>query len=371
MQAMHPLRAIPFTLKGTLAMSLTAVTITAMSPLHAEPQRLFVSGHSLTDPPLPAFLTLVATSKGTPLQWNMQSLPGSPIRVRAQGEDPAHAFRHGSNRDGRNLDVLAEWQAPRTVSGGLYDTLLVAEQHGVLGAIAWQGSVAALRDIDQRFKAANPRATTWFYESWLGVLNLDDPSRWMAYERAASPVWACVAAKASAPAGTAQTAIRSIPTGVALVWLVEKALAGQVADLSPAGAADHHPGAVMRALFSDDVHLKPVAQYYMASVLYGWMWLQSPEGAAHPPDVSAPLARALQKHAWAFVQQARQANGQAGLPCAAQPSAAFVQQHWGYVRDQAIAQGTPAWRAWFEWAKRCAQWHAQRLGFGAPRPFGP
>ena len=43
-------------------------------------ERLFVSGHSLTDPPLPEYLAMVAGSLGLALQWNLQSIAGSPIR---------------------------------------------------------------------------------------------------------------------------------------------------------------------------------------------------------------------------------------------------------------------------------------------------
>lgn len=48
-------------------------------------ERLMISGHSLTDPPLPQQLAAIAASQGRPLQWNMQSIGGSTIAARSRG----------------------------------------------------------------------------------------------------------------------------------------------------------------------------------------------------------------------------------------------------------------------------------------------
>ena len=79
-----------------IAMHSTVVAATdaqAQRPLLASIERLFVSGHSLTDPPLPQHLSQIAASLGTPLQWNMQSIAGSSISMRIQGAGPEHAYR--------------------------------------------------------------------------------------------------------------------------------------------------------------------------------------------------------------------------------------------------------------------------------------
>ncbi len=359
-----------------LCMALMSLTLTS----HAAPgdtsgstqaapiQRLFVSGHSLTDPPMPAYLETIARSQGTPLQWNMQSIPGSPIRMRTDGSGPADAYRHGTNREGSNLDVLAEWRTPKTVSGGLYDALLVAEQHGVLTALSFHDTPSALAGIHRQFTNINPAGTVWLYESWLSVDNKDDPSRWIAYERAASPVWQCVAASASrtlAAQGKPAT-IEAVPSGAALASLVEQAVAGRVDGLRAAT-----PREAMNKLFTDDVHLTPLGHYYIASVVYATLWQRTPVGAQVPADVDAQAARALQQQAWAFVSDWRATRRSPTFAaCREQLRASFIGQHWSYVRDTTWAREDGRLRAWWRWLKITVNWHLRIRRDAPANPFG-
>jgi hypothetical protein len=357
---------------------LTSMLITVANPAQAQAisertpvQRLFISGHSLTDPPLPQQLSAIAASLIQPMQWNMQSIPGSPIRVRSHGAGPAHAYRHGSNREGSNMDVLAEWASPQTVTGGLYDTLLIAEQHGVLGALAWHDTVQALQATHEKFTSINPRATTWFYESWLGIHNKDNPARWIAYERAASPVWRCVAQQVNNALATQpgfKGGIESIPSGAALAHLVERAMAGLVP-----GVGGTTKRATVEALFSDDVHLTPLGSYYMASVVYATVWGRSPVGAAVPQGLNATTAATLQQEAWRFVTEHHaQRMGDPPLTmqaCRKQLKRSFIGLHWAYVRDSQWTRETHLPAAYARWLKQMLAWHLRIRKPGADNPF--
>lgn len=344
--------------------------MTAMAAVGAAPmERLFISGHSLTDPPLPVYLSLIAASLGPkPLQWNMQSIPGSPIRARTHGANTDEAFKRGTNRTGRDLDVLAEWREPRTVSGGLYDGLLVAEQHGVLNAMTWHDSVHALALAHAKFLAANPSGSTWLYESWLDLSSKDDPSRWIAYERAASGVWQCVASRASRITALMgpDRPIRSVPSGAALAHLVERATRAE----GIAGLSERTPRATIDRLFSDDVHLTPLGQYYMAAVVYATLWERSPVGAQAPEGLTPALARTLQQEAWNYVEAYRATRPSIeAAACRQQLREGFITQHWSYVRDTVFTRESGRVVAYARWLRQVVSWHLRIRRAGASNPF--
>src|SRR4051812_2992301 len=69
--------------------------------------RVFLSGHSLLDSPLPEQLAALATGLHDDYAYEYQMLFGSPIRARSKGEREAPGYpgyRAGRNRSGENLD---------------------------------------------------------------------------------------------------------------------------------------------------------------------------------------------------------------------------------------------------------------------------
>ncbi len=331
-------------------------------------QRLFISGHSLTDPPLAPNLVLITQSlTGSTLQWNMQSMQGSSIRERTRGDRPEHAYRRGANRVGSDMNVLTEWQAPATVQGGLYDTLLVTERHGVLSSLTWQQTLETLHGIHDDFMRANAQGRTWFYEAWLGLDDKNDPSRWIAYERAAAPVWRCVVARVNgrvAAQGRSDT-LRSVPAGIALASLVERAVQGKVAALAGGG-----PRQVVDRLISDHVHLTPWGSYYMASVVYATLWGRSPVGAEAPSDVPRDVALALKEEAWRFVDGHRtRVQTPTMRQCRDTLKQGFIRQHWGYVRDTQWTPEEGRLAAWRQWLQQWVGWHVRIRRRGADNPF--
>ena len=126
------------------------------------------------------------------LRWAGTSNPSVARRSACAPKDgiqmahPGTAISEGEGRDGtahrcafRTQDRRQRWWSVRH-AGHHRD----ASFAGV--SMIWHDTVRYLRHFHERFIAANPRGTTWFYESWLYVSDKDDPRRWIAFEREAS-----------------------------------------------------------------------------------------------------------------------------------------------------------------------------------------
>jgi hypothetical protein len=167
----------------------------------AAPQQVFYAGHSLLDEPLPSGVAAIAQSLGRPLRWERHTPFGSSMRDRAR-TTPA-------------------------LSG--FDTLVVTEQHTLIGNLVWNDSAGQLRQLQDCFIAANPSGRTWFYASWLNLGDRSQPQRWIDYERAASPVWQCLVKRVNAMRSGAR--IDFLPAGALLAALVERTSRGEVPGL--------------------------------------------------------------------------------------------------------------------------------------------
>lgn len=262
----------------------------------------FVSGHSLTDDPFADYVVGIARGLGLSAEYNQQIVIGSPVRVRTRGLASTGwgGYRTGKNRAGaQNLDVIGELRSPRTVAGP-YEALIITERHDLPSVLVWEDTVRHVRHYHDRLTAGNPSGVTYVYHSWLEVRNMDDPSGWIAYERAARPAWQCVASRiqASLEASGQPSSIRAIPTGALLAELVERAVAGRVPSLAASG-----PRATLRRLFTDDVHLTRDGAYFVAALTFGHVFRRSPAGAPAPSGVDATVARELQEIAWELTTQ--------------------------------------------------------------------
>ncbi len=297
-------------------LSLSTALLSLPMPCAAEgPQRLFYSGHSLLDEPLPRDVAAIAASLGTPLaHWQHHTQAGSSMRDRAASLPP--------------------------LAG--HDTLIVTEQHTLIGNVVWNDSVGELRRLHERFVAANPQGRTWFYASWLNLDHSADPRRWIAYERAASPLWACVATLAAAGRGHR---IEFLPAAALLAGLVERVLRGEVAGLGVA------------ALLRDDVHLSALGSYFMSLAVYATLFERSPVGAAVPDGLDTSAARALQSAAWNLVQQERAQRETLSPDACRERLRRFVAPYAAYVRDVVDRPRVGALRAWWLWARHRWQWH--------------
>jgi hypothetical protein len=212
----------------------------------------------------------------------------------------------------------------------------------LLGSIVWDDSVRYLRHYHDRLIAADPGATTWLFQSWLG-LDRSDPRRWIAYERAAAPAWACVATRInhSLAAEGRRDRIHTLPANAALADLVEAADAGKV------------PGVTVERLFKDDVHPTPMGSYFLALVVYSAMYRKSPAGVWAPPGMAAATAAALQAAAWRSAERAAPATDLA--TCQNYIRGPFLATYLAYQRDTVWrANGVVA--AYAKWLRHRIEW---------------
>ncbi len=330
-----------------LATAAIALCMVTTSPAQTPPtQRLFYSGHSLLDEPLPQDVARIAASLGQPLRWSRHHLAGSSIGQRNQ-------------------------QMPQALQDGPYDTLIVTEQHTLIGNLVWNDSVRQLRRLHDRFIDGNARGQTWFYASWLNLDTRDDPRRWIAHERAATPLWQCITTRInlSLTAEKRSDLIAFLPAGALLAALVERATQGG----GIAGLGTASPRAAIDRLFRDDVHLTPLGSYFMSLVVYATLFDRSPTGAAIPDGIDTDAARALQAVAWDLVRAERLQQQTIPLDACRDRLQDFVGPHASYLRDAVDRPSMGAWRAWLQWAKHRVQWHwALRSGPSSnPMYFDP
>jgi hypothetical protein len=264
--------------------------------------RAFYSGHSLSDG-IPAEVQAIAQSRAQNLDYQFQSIPGSLIRQRTKGEDPDApdwpGFRAGKNRSGSGLNVEAELQR-RPAHGpnpDAYDVLVVTERHDLPYAIYHEHTIEYLRLLQDRLIEGNPQAQDYLYHSWLEI-DLDAPEHFVTYERAALPLWECVASAVNRglEADGRRDRVRVLPGATALAELVEQLARGTLPGASGATARER-----IQPLFSDQVHLTPLGRYFIGAVHYAVLFQQTPEGSPAPAGVSPELAHELTRIAWQHV----------------------------------------------------------------------
>lgn len=297
---------------------------------------VFISGHSLTDQPMPDFLARVANSLDTPLRWNRQNVGASSLRDRTRGmklDEPGWSgYRLGANREGERMDVVTELRRPMTIGSQHYDALLVTELNGLLYSLFDLDAVRYLRHFHERLIEGNPEGQTYFYEPWTGLDSKADPTRWIAYERNASRVWQCMATRVnvSLTAEGRRDRIASMPGGWMMAALVEQATQG----MGLSGITGTSVRDTLDRLFSDDVHLTPLGNYYIALITYVSLSGRSPLGAWAPEGISPAQAASLQQFAWVTLAEYRANNNPLDLEsCRKVLKEGFIWQFWAYSRD--------------------------------------
>ena len=303
-----------------------STTIVAAAP---PPARVFISGHSLTNRPMPDFLEEIAASAGRAFYWNRQHVNGSSIKARSYGDDdasPWSGFSKGVDRRDGSIETLNELRNPSDGSGAPYDALVITELHSILDSLVWFHTLRYLRDYHDQFIATNPNGATWFYHSWLDVSDFNQPARWVAYERAASPIWDCAVSAVNAELAREGRAdrIRTIPAALALAELINYLTQHGVSQAP--GFEGMDAASVLHVFFSDRVHLTDAGHYYIALIVYGSLYGPELQATRAPRAVSSAQAATLKAYAEAFLK-ARPP----GVPpvCATPVPASFV---WTFYR---------------------------------------
>lgn len=337
--------------------SMLNVQATSVAAMAHSPQRIFISGHSLTNRPFPDYLEALGLAEGNRLQWSMQNIVGSSLQVRARD------FHHGiADKNGR--PISAPDDISPTDGAGAYDTLILTEVHTLLESLLWNDTIGNGRDYIKRFTKANPAARVYVYTSWLDVDDMDDPKRWIAYERAAAKAWQCTVSRINqdfAANGDVQQ-VRIIPAAEALAALVEQAVSEQGAAFGAAGSRN-----AMRLFFTDDVHLTDLGIYYVALVSYAILHGRIPE-APWVPDIDADKARAVQDSARRFIAGWSQPRAMTSAECSAYLADQFAPLYLGYVRDTKWQE--EGWvRARYKWARYSIEWPTLLRSNSASNPF--
>jgi hypothetical protein len=264
--------------------------------------RVFYSGHSLLDNPLPDWTELIAVSRGDSLGWQEQIVIGSPIRVRTKGDDAKAAgfpgYQLGKSKGGGKIDVLRELQAPTALAHGeKYERLVITERNDLLGTIQWEGTIGYLRHFHDRIVEHGEQGRSLLYQVWPDI-DKKNAAAWLAYVEQELFVWECVAARVNQSLAAERRGDRVdvIPGGLALRELVRRALAGEVPGVTGT------PRARLDAIFGDEVHLQPLGVYLLAAVHYAVLFGKTPVGGAAPREVDRATVPLLQRIAWETVE---------------------------------------------------------------------
>lgn len=343
------------------------ISAASSPPRYLPVERVFISGHSLVDQPFPDHLARLSASAQAPIQWNRQYLPGSSIKERTRGASSIgwSGYSRGIDRNGNPIDTLHEIWRPASVDG-VYDTLIVTEQHSLLENILWNDTIRYLRDFHERIVGMNPRAQTFFYQSWLTVSDLNAPGRWIAYEKAADPVWACVVERINlslAAEGRADR-IRALPVALALATLVEAA----TGSAGVPGISAETRAATMARLFRDDVHLTDVGSYYIALASFALIHGKPAQGSWAPPGMAHGTAEALRHHAWRFAASRSRFAPMSLSQCRDYVGDRFVPLYLAYQRDTSWRMGGPV-RTYVNWVRYRIEWPHLFRGESAANPF--
>lgn len=300
---------------------------------------IFWSGHSLTDPPIPQMVAAISASLGTEVRWNRHSMAGASMEARTRGRPPNpngwDGYRQGANRGTSGLDVIAELRSGATVGGGGYDALVITEVHDFLYSVVRMDTVRLLRHYHERFLEGNPQGQTFLYQAWLNLSDRNDPQLWMDYERAAEPVWRCLATRVNLSLEHEGRADRLsfIPAGLALVEFADELVNGN----NIPGIATDTNAATLEKVFRDTVHLTDLGSYFISLVNYAFINQRSPAGAWAPDDINADTAQAMQEFAWAFYTRYQANNVPLTMDeCSARIRDSFAQQYWEFLHDRAV-----------------------------------
>jgi hypothetical protein len=318
----------------TMVVPAFAYAQTATTPSLPQSKRFFLSGHSLTDDPLAEHITAIVRSRGGEMTWNQQIVIGSPIRVRTKGDSKLpgdwNGYGLGKNKNGTSgLFILKELKKG---TGLTYDTLIIAEGHKSVAGLIWNDTVRYLRHFHERMIEHNPATRTFLFEPWESIRDKANPAPWIALERNGSKVWGCVAERVNVSLRHEgrPDRIATIPAGAGLAALVESMAAGAVPELTaPPGKRQ------IDGLIQDDVHLSLKGVYFLALLSAATLSDRTVEGAWKPRGIDDAAALALQRFAWRFHVQRRDAALTSDLAsCRAFMANQFCDAWNTYVPDQ-------------------------------------
>lgn len=253
-------------------------------PVIDHPLSVFHIGHSLVNRDMPAMLAQLA---GEGHRYESQLGWGAQLQSH-WGDSPVNGFE-AENAHPRYRD------AREAVNSGDYDAIVLTEMVEIRDALRYFDSARYLAQFAESALAARPDARIYLYETWHP---LDDPEGWL--ERIDADLaryW---------EAGILRPALMRLPEGSRIQLIpAGQALAALVRTIEAEGGVGNVTD--RRDLFSDQIHLNDLGNYFIALVHYAVLYGSSPEGLPHElmradgtaADAPAPeTARLMQQIAW-------------------------------------------------------------------------
>jgi len=275
--------------------TLPGLTDAQMANLFAEPTpapdgalRVFHIGHSLVNLDMPAMLSQLA---GDGHGYESQLGAGASLRMH-WGDEPVRAFEE-ANAHPRYRD------AREAVASGDCDAIVLTEMVEIRDALRYFDSGRYLSQFTEAARSTRPDTRVYLYETWHP---LDDPEGWLErLDRDLPLYW---------EAGILRPALYNLPEG-ARIGLIPagQAMAALVREIEQRGGVGNVRD--RNDLFSDQIHLNDLGNYFVALVHYAVLYGSSPEGLPHQllradgtpataPD--AETARLMQDVAWRVVR---------------------------------------------------------------------
>jgi hypothetical protein len=270
--------------------------------LPAAPMKVGMVGHSLLNHEIPQMLRLISASKGKQITVYEQITNGTALNANWKNSDKSE--KHPENKYGDLRQEMEKASPP-------FDAIVLTERVAIKDSIQWEdtlGSTIQWRNHALRF---NPKAKVYHYTTWVGFHNGDwwkdvpDAKTWRARTVSDGQLYEKVAADAMKDSRSSKgSSIQFVPGHAAMGLLFDALESGKLPWL----------GTSIRAVMTDDIHLKPIGNYYIACVMYASLFQDSPVGATGVTkgiwghdltDLPKDHAMALQSLAWRAVNNPR------------------------------------------------------------------
>ena len=279
---------------------LALLACVALAP--ATPVKVGLVGHSLVNHDLPQMLRAIAKSKGKSLVVYEQIINGSPLSHNWKNSNAAE--KHPQNLYGDLRAEIAKAKPP-------FDVVILTERVAIAECIRWEDTVGNVIHWRNHALKHNPSARVMLYSTWVGIHQDDwwkdvpDLPTWRKRTEADGRLFASVADEATRdPRSTKGSPIKLVPGHTAMGLLYDELEGGKLPWL----------GKNIRAVMSDNIHLNKTGNYFIACVMYGSIFGESPVGASGETEgiwggaltrLPSEQARQLQHLAWKAVSSAR------------------------------------------------------------------
>ncbi len=248
--------------------------------------RVFFVGHSLINFTIPSMIGSIAESLGVAYEHDEQIMDGGALKMNWE----EHGRAKGSN-------------AQKKIPGGGFDVLVMTEAVDLDDMIRWMEPAKYGGKFYSLAVNANPKVRPLFYETWherdlvRKRFGLNTGGNWRSYIDDDLGKWETIVRDINAAEKGPR--LHMIPGGQALATLVDEIRAGRVDGLKRE-----------TDLFSDNVHLSPLGNYFLALVQFATIYRRNPAGATHQPEdekgtrieVAPETAKTMQRIAWDVVR---------------------------------------------------------------------